>query len=120
MDKQEHVEIRVRGTTQCSALAGSIVASYSSGKRVVLAAIGPLPVTTAVKAVAIANRTLAPRGIMLAVIPAMVTRALRDHRDSPTAEEKPWVVTLLHVHNLLSSSACPVLEPDANEVSHSG
>lgn len=101
------IEIRVRATTQCNALAGSVVAAYSTGKRVVLSAIGPLPVTTAVKAVSIANRTLAPRGIMLGLIPALVTRSLPDQHE-PASAERPWVVTLLTLVNLLDRPSLTV------------
>lgn len=111
-EKHDSIEIRVRATTQCNALAGSVVAAYSTGKRVVLSAIGPLPVTTAVKAISVANRTLAPRGIMLCVIPALVTRSLPDQHE-PTSAERPWVVTLLTVVDLLGGRnfTIPALPP---------
>lgn len=111
-DESQTKEIRVSSSTPCNSLAGSIVAAYGEGKEITLSAIGPQPVTTAVKAVCVANRTLAPQGVMFCIIPGLITRQIVDARAD--GEKRPWVITLLHLRNILGPVKLPpppVTEP---------
>lgn len=92
-------EIRVSSSTPCNSLAGSIVAAYAEGKELTLSAIGPVPVATAVKAVCVANRTLAPQGVVLCIVPGLITRDIIDTRAN--GEKRPWVITMMRLRNLL-------------------
>lgn len=92
------IEIKVSSRTQCHALANSIVAAYNDGKEVQIAVIGPFPIATAMKGVTIANRQLASQGVMLAIIPCMMTRQLMDKESK---QNVPWVVTIMKLKNVL-------------------
>jgi stage V sporulation protein SpoVS len=95
----EAIEIRVSAGTQCNGLALSILAAFTEGKEVSLSAIGPVPTSQAVKAVAVANRTLAPRGAMLVIVPSLVTR---DIVDKDTHGPVPWVVCVMRLVDFIS------------------
>jgi stage V sporulation protein SpoVS len=86
------LEIRVSAKTAANSLAASICAAYNEGREIMLSAIGPMPVAQAFKAVCVANRTLASKGVMLAIIPGLITR---DIHDKESNAEIPWVVSTL-------------------------
>lgn len=93
------LEIRVSSSTACNALAASIVAAYSEGREVSMSAIGPVPISTALKAVCVANRHLASRGVILSVLPGLVTRAIIDTRND--GKERDWVIMVMRLRNAL-------------------
>lgn len=97
----EPLEIRVSSGTPCNGLAQSIVNAFEEGREITLSAIGPVPTGQAVKAVAVANRTLAPRGVMLVVVPSLVTRELVDKE---THLPTPWVVCLLRIVDFVGAT----------------
>jgi len=100
MDIQENkLEIRVSTKTNSQALAGSITNAYIEGKEISLAAIGPLPISQAFKAVCIANKTLASRGTLLCIVPGLESRELLDRE---TQKPVPWVVSVLRLMDILS------------------
>lgn len=98
----EDFEIKVGAKTHPQALAASIVAAYTEGKRVRIIAIGPFPVAQAFKAVCIANRTLASRGVMLCILPGLETRQIIDRA---TEQPVPWVISTMQLSNLLDARA---------------
>jgi stage V sporulation protein SpoVS len=100
-DDDNKIEIRVSMTTSCKDLAGSIVAAFCEGKEITLSCIGPNPVNNAVKAVCIANRTLAPRGIILNVVPGLINRKIYNQQ---LKKECDWTITVFRVRNLLEGS----------------
>jgi stage V sporulation protein S len=91
------LEIKVRSDTPPNRLAGSIYSAFVEGKNIVLTAIGPVPISQAIKAVYLANRFLAPHGVLLAIVPSMSSRNIVD---KATHEEMPWVVTFLRLENI--------------------
>lgn len=95
----ELLEIKVRSSTPPNQLAGSIYAAYMEGKEIVLSAIGPVPISQALKAVCVCNRYLAPKGVILAIIPTLLTRPIIDKQ---TNESVQWVVSLLRLRNVVS------------------
>lgn len=92
------IEIKVSAKTSCNALGMSIVAAYNEGKEIVLSAIGPVPVSQAMKAVCVANRSLASKGIVLCIIPGLITRVIFDKHSS---QEMPWVIAIMRLRNVL-------------------
>lgn len=98
MAKDSSIEIRVSSKTGCNDLAASIVIAFGEGKEILLSAIGPVPVAQAFKAVCVANRQLASRGVVFAIIPGLITKQIMD---KATAQEVPWVVSVLRLRNIL-------------------
>lgn len=90
------LEIKVKSSTDPNQLAASIVAAYDEGKDVTLLAIGPIPVSQAVKSVHVSNRYLASRGIMLVIVPGMENRLIYDRA---TDKKIPWIVITLRLEN---------------------
>jgi len=98
-NEQEGIDIRVSTKTNPQALAGSISAAFSDGKDIRLYAIGPFPISQAFKAVCIANRALAPRGVMLGIIPGLETKELMDRESN---QPVPWVISVMRLIDILS------------------
>lgn len=96
---RETLEIKVSAKTHCNDLAGSIVAAWNDKKDIVLSCIGPVPISQAYKAVCIANRGLASRGVMLVIIPGLVMKDLPDH-DNP-GKTVQWVVSKMRLRDFL-------------------
>lgn len=71
--------IRVSAKTNPNGLGESISIATRKGEAVVLSAIGPVAVSTAMKGVCAANRNLGGEGICLAVYPGLVVKKLPDH-----------------------------------------
>ncbi len=91
-------EIKVSSKVHTNDLAASITLAVSEGEDVVLRAIGPPPISQAFKAVAVANRNLAPKGIKLAIIPELVKEEIED-RDNE-GKTVPWVIALFNLQDL--------------------
>lgn len=102
---RETLEIKVRAKTHCNDLAGSIVAAWNEGKEIVLSAIGPVPVSQAIKAVCVANRGLASRGVILIIIPGLVMKEMPDLENPGKTVQ--WVVTKMRLKDLLGASISP-------------
>lgn len=94
---REELEIKVSAKTHCNDLAGSIVAAWNDRKDIVLSAIGPVPVSQAYKAVCVANRSLASRGVVLAIIPGLVMKDMPDlAKPGGTVQ---WVVSKMRLRD---------------------
>jgi stage V sporulation protein S len=65
--------LRVKSSSSAASLASAISHAVYDGKRVTLRAIGAGAVNQAVKAIAIANSFVAPRGIVLDCRPGFTT-----------------------------------------------
>ena len=94
---KEEIEIKVRGKTHCNDLAGSIVTAWNERKSIILSAIGPLAISQAYKAVCVANRNLASRGVVLCVIPGLVMKDMPDLEDPEKTVQ--WVVAKMRLHD---------------------
>jgi len=100
LQEGELAEIRVAVSTSVPALALSIVAAYSSRRPVCVVAIGPFPLSVAFKAVCTANKTLAPRGVALAIMPGMEMRELEDLM---SGLPKAWMVSTMRLVNIMGA-----------------
>lgn len=70
--------LRVKSSSSAASLASAISHAVYDGKRVTLRAIGAGAVNQAVKAIAIANSFVAPRGIVLDCRPGFTTVTMPD------------------------------------------
>lgn len=98
---KEILEIKVSQKTPCNSLAGSIVNAWNEGKEIVLSAIGPVPISQAYKAVCVANRALASRGVILIIVPGLVMKDMPDLKNP--GQLVPWVVARMRLRDLLAS-----------------
>lgn len=103
MTDVKKTEIRVSADTDSHGLAGSVVSFYSRGHDVTLSCIGPHPINNAIKAVCIANRMLASRGIILGIQPGLINRKIPNPRQNNEAQD--WTITVLHLFNRLDSAS---------------
>lgn len=94
----DELEIRVRSGTSCNSLAAAIVGAWDTGKPVVLCAIGPSAISQSVKGVAVANRMLASRGVMLCMVPGLVNKEIHDRN---TGHPAVMVVTKLRLFDYM-------------------
>lgn len=79
MGSEENAQLlRVRGSSDVTALAGAISHAVYAGKEVWLRAIGAAAVNQAIKGVAIANSYVASRAMTLAVRPGFTTVTMDD------------------------------------------
>ena len=113
MSHRPVLEIKVSKTTHCNNLAASIVNAYTQGKNIVLSAIGPVPVSQAYKATAIANRALVSRGIVLCIMPTMVMKDMPALE--PPHEPVPWVVARMRLINMMEESPVHRMFADEQE-----
>lgn len=70
--------VRVKSSSSAASLASAIAHAVYDGKRVTLRAIGAGAVNQALKAIAIANSFVAPRGIVLDCRPGFTTVSMPD------------------------------------------
>lgn len=108
---KETIEIKVSQRTPCNSLGASIVIAWNEGKEVVLSAIGPVPISQCYKAVCIANRALASRGVILTIIPGLVMKEMPDLENAE--KTVPWVVAKMRLRDFLASN---LPEEDANAI----
>jgi len=109
---RETLEIKVSAKTHCNDLAGSIVAAWNDKKDIVLSAIGPVPVSQAYKAVCVANRALASRGVILTIIPSLVMKDMPDlEKPGQTVQ---WVVAKMRLRDFLAPASME--EPNVTSV----
>jgi stage V sporulation protein S len=73
--------LRVKSSSSAASLASAISHAVYDGKRVTLRAIGAGAVNQAMKAIAIANSFVAPRGIVLDCRPGFTTVTTQDAGD---------------------------------------
>lgn len=99
MSESNTLEIRVKASTHPNKLAGSIFAAFMEGRDIVLTAIGPVPISQAYKAVVVANRYLAPKGVMLAIIPGLSSRPIFDKESGTTVQ---WVVAFFTLRDIMA------------------
>lgn len=77
-DREEDGVLRVSNSSNASKLASAISHAVYDGKKVKLRAIGAGAVNQAVKAIAIAQAYVAPRGIVLYTRPGFTTVKMSD------------------------------------------
>jgi stage V sporulation protein SpoVS len=65
--------LKVAGNTSCTKLAGAIAGCVSKGNDCEIIGIGAGPINQAIKAICIAQRMLAPNGIIISVRPGFAS-----------------------------------------------
>lgn len=83
----EPIDLRVASSTNIQYLATSIVKYFQEGRRVQISAIGVVPISTAIKALIIANGKVAPEGRVFVMVPYFFTDDV-DNRESGLTEQK--------------------------------
>lgn len=88
-DKIQHkpIDLRVSSTTNVHFLATAMVKYFQEGYRVQISCIGVVPISIAMKAIAVAEGKVSPEGFTLAAVPLFYSDDVTN-RDNGLLEKK--------------------------------